>query len=155
AGGDLAGSRRCHEAALAVWRELGYLNGVAGALNSLGELAAAEGDAAAARALYEGGLAGFREVGARHAQALVLRHLALLGAAAGDPAARGHLAEAFGIWHDLGQEEQSAVALEAFAARAAVRGQPERALRLAGAADALRDASGRPRPPRLQARLGG
>ena len=51
--GDLAGSRRCHEEALAGWRELGYLNGVAGALNGLGEVAAAEGDADAARAYFE------------------------------------------------------------------------------------------------------
>jgi predicted ATPase len=153
AAGDLAGSRRCHAEALAVWRELGYLNGVAGALNGLGEVAAAAGDTATARARYEESLAGYREVAVRPFVAVVLRNLALLDAAAGDPAARDHLEEAFGIWRDLGQEEGSATALEAFAAQAAARGQAERALRLAGAADALRAALGRPRPPRVQARL--
>ena len=156
AAGDLAGARRCHEAALAVWRELGYLTGVAGALNGLGEVAYGEGDAATARALYEESLAGYREVGARHFAAAVLRNLALLGATTGDAGggvARAHLEEALGIWRDLGQEEQSASALEAFAALAAAGGQPVRALRRAGAADALWAASGRPRPPKLQARF--
>ena len=42
----------------------------------------------------------------------------ILDAAAGDPAARAHLAEAVSIWRDAGQPEESALALEAFAARA-------------------------------------
>ncbi len=153
--GDLAGSRRCHEEALAIWRELDYLTGVAGALNGLGEVAHAEGDTAAARALYEESLAGYRVVGSRPFMAVVLRNLALLGDTAGDPAARAQLEEAFTIWRELGQEEGSATALEAFAAQTAARGQSERALRLAGAADALRAAIGRPRPPRLQAQFDG
>ena len=72
----------------------------------------------------------------RHGEAKPLlraaEDLALLGATTGDasdPAARAHLEEALGIWRDLGQEEQSASALEAFAALAAAGGQPERALR--------------------------
>jgi predicted ATPase len=53
-------------------------------------------------------------------------------------------AVAFSIWRDLDQAEERATALEAFAAQAMTRRQPERALRLAGAADALRATSGPP-----------
>jgi non-specific serine/threonine protein kinase len=156
ASGDAAGSRPLHDEALAIWRELGYLNGVAGALNALGEVAHAEGNAALARSLYDESLAGYREVGASQALAGVLKNLAVLERAAGDPAAaRAHLDEALAIWREIDANPMPASALEEFAAQAAARGQPERALRLAGAADGVRVALGRPLPVLLQARLDG
>ena len=49
-------------------------------------------------------------------------------------AARAHLEEAVAIWREFDADTAQASALEEFAVQAAARGQPERALRLAGAA---------------------
>ena len=53
----------------------------------------------------------------------------------------------------LGEWRAIAFVLEDFGGLAAAQGQPERALRLAGAAAALREALGAPLPPTERARL--
>jgi len=72
-------------------------------------------------------------------------------------AAREHAQRAVAIWRDpmrRGRHDYRVAALlEAFAALAAARAGPARALRLVGAADALRAACGRPRYPLQQAYL--
>ena len=152
--GDPEGARPLFEEALAIWREVGYENGVAGALRGLGEVARAAGDVERAGALLAQGVAGFRASGQRRLEAQVLRSLALLARATGDAAAaRGRLTEALAIWREQGREDGLAETLETLAGLAAADGEAERALRLAGAAAAVRDAAAFPLPPRRRVAL--
>jgi predicted ATPase/transcriptional regulator with XRE-family HTH domain len=146
AAGDAAGSRAHFEEAVSICRQHGYENGVAGALLGLGEAALAAGDLARARPLFAESAARFREVGTPHDEAAALRSLALLANTAGDDAAAGrYLVKALAIWREGGWEHRVAETLEVLAGRAAA-GAPERALRLAGAAAAVRETTGRPLP---------
>jgi predicted ATPase len=141
AAGAAGAARPYFEEALAIWRELGYENGIAGALNALGEVAVAVGDTAQAARLFAGALERYRSETFRDSEAAVLRNLARLAWATGDAAAaRARLAEALGIWRAAEAAHRIADTLEAFAVLAAAHDQPERALRLAGAAAARRAA---------------
>ena len=145
AAGGAAASRPFHEEALAIWREQGYENGVAGALNALGEVALATGDAARAGRLFAEALARVRADVRRADEARILRNLAMVAWTTGDAAAaRARLAEAIGIWQAAGAAHRIAETWEAFAVLAVAHDQPERALRLRGAAGATREAAGCP-----------
>ena len=61
--------------------------------------------------------------------------------------AQAHFGESLRIAQELGDKESIAYALEGFAGVAASQGRAERAARLWGAAEALREATGNPRPP--------
>jgi hypothetical protein len=133
---------------------VGYENGIAGALRGLGEVARAAGDLDRAGALLAQGVAGFRASGLRRLEAEVLRSLALLARTMGDAAtARERLREALALWREEGREDGIAETLELLAGVTAAEGEPERALRLAGVAAAVRDAAGFPMPPRRRAAL--
>ena len=150
--GDAAGSRGYHEEALTIWRELGYENGIAGALNALGEVALAAGEHAHAAALFVEAGERFGALESGHGQAVVLQNLGLVARAVGDrPAARTRLRAALRAWRDLGAEHRIAEALETLAGLAVQDGQAAPALRLAGAAAAVRAAGGPPaRGPRCR-----
>ncbi len=144
---DYAGARALYEEALGIFRELGDPTGVAWALDHQGDVAREQGDVAAARTLYEASVAAFRQLGDRWGIAGVLADLGNLTRDRGDYAgARALYAESLHAFRELEYKRGIARLLECFACAAAGEGQPERALRLAGAAAALRQALGVPLP---------
>src|SRR5579884_1029708 len=140
--------RSFQEQSLALRRELGDKVGMAMSLNNLGNVARDQGDSAMARLLYEESLAIARELGDKRSIAISLINLGPLLCDQGDYlAARKSLAECLILCRELGERYVTPYALEAFAALAHAQQQPERAIRLSGAAQALRDAIGAPLPP--------
>ncbi|MFN8539115.1 MAG: tetratricopeptide repeat protein [Thermomicrobiales bacterium] len=112
------------------------------------------GDDGAARGWFERGLARWREVGYEPGVSLVLAYLGDIAARQGELAqARAWLTEGLTLALRQGTRQNIAYGLEGFAALAVAEGQPVRALRLAGSANALRAAIGAPLYPRWQARL--
>ena len=111
-------------------------------------------DLTAARALYEKGLTIFRELGDRWGIAATLADLGSLAREQRDyPSARSLYRESIKIFHDLDHKRGIARLLEAFACVAAVQLEPERSLRLAGAAAALRQTIGAPLTSAERAKL--
>ena len=112
-----------------------------------GDHARAYEEAERARTLYEAG-------GDRRRSAVAQVTLGGVATAGGDfGAAGGHLAESLRAAQEVGDRGTTAAALERFALLAAASGAAARALRLAGAAAALREASGAPLPPVPRAKL--
>jgi predicted ATPase/DNA-binding NarL/FixJ family response regulator len=134
--------------AMATAREGRFARAVAQALGGLGALAHDRRDDCEARARLEESLAISRTQGAAPQVAQTLADLGGVERAQGSlEAAEALHRESLTIRRDLGLRPGVAHALEGLAGLAATRGQPERALRLAGAADALREATGARRPP--------
>jgi DNA-binding CsgD family transcriptional regulator len=136
------------EEALAVATEAEYPIGMALALTTLGQGELQRGELAAARTLLE------RAVAMHGAAAFLGRLWSLVTLAwvatlqADLDRARTCLAEALAIGHDaLGGRSRLVMPLEGFAQLAAAVGQPVRALRLAGAAAALRATHAAPPTP--------
>ncbi len=141
--GDYERARALFVASLPMIRALGWRSTVAEGLAGLADMACAQGDYTQAAALYTEVLAIFRELGDQHlpACATVLARLTDVALAHGDwTVAQRYVAESLAIAQAAGQDglPQLARALEAQAALAAVQRVPDRALRLAGAAAALR-----------------
>jgi predicted ATPase/transcriptional regulator with XRE-family HTH domain len=152
--GDHAAARALYEQSLAVSKELGHGNGIAVTLHHLGLLAEDGGEYAEARSLYAQSLGMRREQGDRRGVAQSLLHLGSVAMAQGEyAAAHSLLAESLAVERDLGAKAGIARVLERCGALAAAQEQPERALRLAGAAAALRVAIGAPLPLEGQAQL--
>jgi predicted ATPase len=150
--GDYAAARSLLEKSLAIERELGNKRGIAMSLNNLGLVAASQDDYAAARSFYEESLTIRRELGDKQGIANSLGNLGEVARDQGDyTAARSLHEESLAICRELGDKLGIAYLLEGFVALAAAQGQPGRALRLAGAAAALREAIGAPLPPTYQA----
>jgi tetratricopeptide (TPR) repeat protein len=123
-------------------------------MNHQGDVAREQGDPVEARKLYEQSLAAFRELGDPWGIAGALEDLGTLSREQGEFKKAGEaLKESLEIF--LGLEHKRGVArlLEAFAGLAAAEREPERALRLAGAAAALRQSVGAPLRAAEQARL--
>ncbi|MFZ3216542.1 MAG: protein kinase [Candidatus Acidiferrales bacterium] len=152
--GKFSSARSLYEESLAIFRELDDSTGAAWSLSQQGDVARAQGDAAAARSLYEESLATFRELGDRWGIASALADLGSLACDQADYAAADSCyAESIKSFQELEHKRGVARLLESFACSAAARRQPERALRLAGAAAALRQKLGAPLPPAEQTRL--
>lgn len=144
---ELAEAERLYGEALAHDRALGFRSLEASTLNGLGGVASAQGDLAKARGFQEQALAIQRELGDRRGITFSLRELGRTAASRGEMAvACAHLAEAVPILRALGDKQGLAATMEACAGVAALAGQPERALRLAGAAATLRKAINSPIP---------
>ncbi|OGG46571.1 MAG: hypothetical protein A3F84_18045 [Candidatus Handelsmanbacteria bacterium RIFCSPLOWO2_12_FULL_64_10] len=138
--GDYAAARSFYEESLAIRRELGDRQAIAALLNNLGNLTHDQGDYAAARSLYEESLAIKRGLGNRQGIAYSLNNLGDLAYKQGDyAAARSLYKEGLEIVRELGDRQEIATSIEAFAGLAAAQGEPGRALRLTGAAAALRE----------------
>jgi tetratricopeptide (TPR) repeat protein len=139
---------------LATTRALGDTIGIAVGLTNLGDVARQEGDLTGAAVLYEESLALWRDQGGVNwGMPWALLGLGDICLQRGDhAAARGYCTESLTIAR---QEDQIAASLEALAGLAALQGQPARALRLAGAAAALRERVGWQPWPADQARLTG
>jgi predicted ATPase/DNA-binding CsgD family transcriptional regulator len=146
--GDLAGAQRLGEAALAVMRGIDQQWGVARTLLGLGDLARLTGDAYAARRRYEEALAILREVNARPEIARCLAGLGRIAMDRGEIAVgRQHLTRSIELSRSIGSRIGTIRGVEAFAALAVAEGHPERAVRLAAAAAALREAAHLPPRP--------
>jgi non-specific serine/threonine protein kinase len=151
--GDHAAARALYEESLAIWRELGDRRGVAVSLSNLGNAAYGQGVYAAARPLYEESLAIFKELGDRWGIAYSLNNLGLVAHAEGDyPAALALLKECLQICRELGDPWAIAVSLQGLALVAAAVARPDRAARLWGAAERLRDEIGGPLPQNERSR---
>jgi predicted ATPase/class 3 adenylate cyclase len=149
---DLA--RALNEEALAIRRELGDRWAIANSLNNQGTVALDQGDYAEARARLEEAVVILREIGDRWYYANSLNNLGNVARAQADYAtARALYTESLVINRDLGDKWALAYLLEDIGGLSALQGEAERALRLVGAADTLREAIGAPLPPAEQASL--
>ena len=146
--GDVAAAERLFEQSLAIFRRLDVGGGISRALVNLGMLARQRNDLATARELLEEGLALQRRLGDTTAMVTSLAQLGDIACREGDlDGARALLAESVSLCRKASNKRDLADGLEGFAALAAARGQPERALTLAGAAAVLRAECGAPVSP--------
>jgi non-specific serine/threonine protein kinase len=158
--GDYPRARAAFTAQLVVMRAVGSGLPAGVALANLAEVARQEGDDAEAARAYEEILTLYRDLG--YDELFMARVLARLGELALDQGA-GAAAQTYArdsvsvAWSTLqagrGGEWYVAGALELCGGIAAVQGDPRRALRLAGAAAALRERTNRPLSPFDQAAL--
>ncbi|MGE5264154.1 MAG: ATP-binding protein, partial [Acidobacteriota bacterium] len=132
----IAWSRR--EQALAIFRESGNKSYVAWALGASGDVARLQGDYARARVLYEEALRVAQ--GDWFLYGWILHNLGDVAQYFGDTTRASELfKESLQHHKRAGEREYIAEALAGLAGVAAAEGQPERAARLFGAAEALRD----------------
>ncbi len=152
--GDVVKARAQFQEALAVSRKAGDSYSSAWALINLGRIAYVEGDHARATALLEDSRDRFRELGDYDGVAQVLVDLGHVARVQGD------IARATALYQEslaVRQRRQSydvghdARCLEGLAAAYASSGRAERAARLFGAAEALREAHDAPLPPLARA----
>jgi predicted ATPase/serine/threonine protein kinase len=152
--GDFLRARSLYEDSLSIFQELGDRTGIAWSLNYQGDVARDQGDPLAARSLYEESLATFRKLGDRWG---IAGSLADLGNLARDQknfdGAHSLYHESMKMFQELDHKRGIARLLECFACLAAVQSLPERSLRLAGAAAALRQTLGAPLTPSDQVKL--
>jgi predicted ATPase len=151
---EYAPAHSLYEECLSIFREIEDRTGVAWSLNYQGDVARDQGSAASARSLYAQSLRLFREVNEKFGIASTLADLGNLAREQRDYAAAHSLYEqSLALFRDLRQNRGIARLLECFACCAAANLQPERALRLAGAAAALRETIGAPLTPAEDAKL--
>src|SRR5205823_2678594 len=131
-----------------VFRELGDKKGIAGSLNYLGFIARVQGDLEAARALFEESLTIRREQGTKDGIAWSLSGLGWTAGDQGDyGTARALFEESLATFREIGDKPGTVGVLEGLAAVAVAEAQSERAARLFGAAERIREAMGAPLPP--------
>jgi tetratricopeptide (TPR) repeat protein len=136
-----------YEESLATFRELEYPTGIAASLSDQANVAFKQGDQAAARSFYEESLALAQASGNRVSIAVALNNLGKIARDQGETgAARAMHRKSLAIRLELGDRGGYPWSLEAFA-RLAAPVDPERAARLWGAAESLREALGLPLPP--------
>jgi len=138
-------ARSLYQQCRAIFKQLNDQTGTAWALNHEGDVAREQGDCEAARSLYQESLANFRQRNDRWGIAGSLGDLGHLAREQGDFAAADSLyRESLAVFQELDHKRGIARLLESFASLAAAQSQPERSLRLAGAASALRKSLGAP-----------
>jgi tetratricopeptide (TPR) repeat protein len=146
--GRLEEARSLYEDALDRFRRAGHRRGEGLMLSNLGRLALFENDRERGRELSRQGIDIFREVGDVGSLPLRLTTLAQLSLSLGRmEEARALLLEGIEVVRELGEPHPAAYALERSAALLAALGDPVRAARLCGAADALRTQIASPRSP--------
>ena len=132
---------------LATFRRLGDAEGVAWALISQGSAALYCGDPARAATLLQESLATSRRAGYREGVAWSLNQLGVVAHRRGEhDEAEARLRESLKVHRDLGDRWRLASVLEALANTACARGLPERASRLFGGAEVIRETLGVPVP---------
>jgi predicted ATPase len=152
--GDYPRSRALYEECLAIFRDLGDRTGMAWSLDYAADVIHEQGDDAAARALYEESLAIFRQLGDKWGIAACLADLGNLARDHGDHAtSRSHYSESIQLFEELGHRRGVARLLDCMACSAAAQSNPQGALRLAGAAAAMRRMLGAPLPPSEKAKV--
>jgi tetratricopeptide (TPR) repeat protein len=143
-----------YQECLELFRQAGDDAGVAWTMNYQGDVAREAGDLTAARRHYEQSLAGFRRLHDGWGIASVLSDFANLNCDLGRHADAERLfGESIRVFQELDHKRGVARVLECIAANAAAQSRADQALRLAGAAAALRQRLGAPLVPSEQARL--
>jgi tetratricopeptide (TPR) repeat protein len=141
--GDLARARALFEEALEISRETGQVHKTIDYLADLAAIARCEGDFDTARSLYEESLGAWRDLGRAERPFPTLLGLGDLSWEAGDlTAADAFYQEALTPQRRVPIKACLAECLEGLAGVAAGQGSWEKAARLLGAAEALRDSSG-------------
>ncbi len=141
--GDDAGAAARYEESLGLLRPGGDLGDLGRALNNVGLSALLAGDGARAEALLAEAIALLREAGDANGLAVTLCTLGQAALARDDAGhAAGPLRESLALFGELDSTLGIARCLEGFAGLAAVEGDPRRAARLFGAAQALLDVGG-------------
>jgi len=136
---NYADATRLLEGSCAVWRGIENQWGLALGLTGLGFVAHARGDLTAARGLFQESLAVLRDMDAHPQVARALAGLGRVALSEGDlRAARRQFETSLRLLRDSGQRLGVARCLLALAAVAAADHQPEQAMRLVGAARAVR-----------------
>jgi predicted ATPase/class 3 adenylate cyclase/Tfp pilus assembly protein PilF len=144
--GDYATSRSLHEESLAIHRRLGDKAKIASVLTNVGHTCLGQGDLDAAEAAFTESLQVAKQLGGRRWLSLALHNLGLTALKRGDhKLAREHLLHALRDRAELGDKVDIAYSLEGLAALDAAEGNPARAVRMFGSAEALRAAIGVPR----------
>jgi non-specific serine/threonine protein kinase len=138
--GDFAAARPSLEEALAICRRTGRSPGLGVPLFHLGTMACFEGDHERAQQLLSQSVPWLEanQDWYRRCHALFMRGFAALGLGRRDEA-RAFFDESLSVALDLRDWWAVPIVLEGYANLAAVQGQAERALRLAGAAEAMRE----------------
>ena len=146
--GDYAGARSLFEESLTLYRQVGNQRGIAYALLDLGSVAQNQGDYGGARSLFEESLTLSRQVGDPQGITYALLYLGHVARNQGDHAgARALYEESLTLSRQSGDQVCIASALEGLAVLASSQAQPERGVRLWGAAAALREQIGAPLSP--------
>lgn len=149
--GDFTLAQTYYEEGLALYRDLGYERGIAIVLGNLGDVAADRGQFDRAHKFSKEGLVLLRKLGDTAGTASTLTKLGLLALRRNDVVQASTLyAESLTLFQALGDKEYLAICLEGFAAIAAAQQQSERAVRLWGAAEAIRVAINVPLAPNLR-----
>ena len=144
--GDSDRASALYTESLALYRELGDRRGTAYVLTNHGNALLRLGDARQAQLQHEESLALFRDMGDTRGEALVLINLGRLCLSQRElERTTAALREGLTLAAKLGDRELIAVGLDGTAALAAASGHSPRAIRLAGAAEALRERIGVPR----------
>ncbi|HEX3353824.1 MAG TPA: tetratricopeptide repeat protein [Terriglobales bacterium] len=152
--GEYDRARALYAECLSIFKDLGDKTGVAWSINYQGDVARDQCDSQSARTLYEQSLAMFRELGDRWGVAGTLADLGTLAREEGNyPEANACYRESIRMFQEMDHKRGVARLLECFACCAAVQLEPERSLRLAGAAAAIRQTIGAPLTPSEQAKL--
>jgi predicted ATPase/serine/threonine protein kinase len=152
--GDYHRASALYAECLQIFREARDDSGVAWTMNYQGDLMRETADFPAARSYYEQSLAAFRRLGDGWGIPSALCDLARLNAAQGNYQDADRLyRESIKMFQDLGHKRGVARVLECIAVSAVSQSRPEQALRLAGAAAALRQRVGAPLIPAEQASL--
>lgn len=148
--GDRETAQVLQSQGLAERRRVGDRPGMPASLSALAELARLDGDPASAGALLEEALTIATELDDRHCVTAALLHLARLARDEGDPAKADALYRqampVTGAGGAVPPTGSTATWLEGLATIGVDDGHPDRAARLLGAADALRQAIGAPLP---------
>ncbi len=143
--GDFTSARALNEESLGLWRELEDVYGIALSLHNLGEAARLERDYTTAPPLYEQSLELYRELGFHQGEANVLNNMGHVAHNLQDlERATALFREGLLLRREMGDKRAIAESLAAFAGVALSQGQPERTVRLLGAADALLEMAGAP-----------
>ena len=143
--GDYARARALYQECLPIAREVGDKIAIANTLLNLGLTVEQQGESVSARALMEESLSTFRDIGHKSGIALVLLNLGNLAESQTDLAlAEGYFSESLKLRHEANEKRPIARNLDGLAQVDWAQGQPARAARLFGAAEALRESLGIP-----------
>lgn len=138
--GDLDAADALFVESLSIRRELGDQWGVANSLNNLGELALMQEAHGEARRYLDEAVRIYRDIGDRWSLGNTVLTLGNVLRGQGDYAAAYPLyRESLQIYRDLGDRRALAYLLESIGGLLSLQGRAERAIRLAGAAAALRE----------------
>ena len=140
------GSAEC-STALAMFRELGDVEGIAWSLISLAAIARYQGHREQAAALLAESRESSERIGFNEGVAWSLEQLGLLATGDGDPAAGPLLVRSLAVHRELHDRWRMSSVLEDLAALSLAQGNPARAARLLAAAGAIREGIGTVIPP--------